>query len=52
MNLAKKGQLHFSFFKVDSQNPKFNLEYLEGKKVDGRNKLEYKKKKKISVKEM
>ena len=28
MNLDKKGQFHFSFFKVDSQNPKFNLEYL------------------------
>ena len=28
MNLAKKSQFHFSFFKVDSQNPKFNLEYL------------------------
>ena len=28
MNLAKKGQFYFSFFKVDSQNPKFNLEYL------------------------
>ena len=27
MNLAKKVQFHFSFFKVDSQNPKFNLEY-------------------------
>ena len=24
----KKSQFHFSFFKVDSQNPKFNLEYL------------------------
>ena len=30
MNLAKKSQFHFSFFKVDSQNPKFNLEYLLG----------------------
>ena len=28
MNMAKKSQFHFSFFKVDSQNPKFNLEYL------------------------
>ena len=28
MNLAKKGQFHFSVFKVDSQNPKFYLEYL------------------------
>ena len=27
MNLAKKSQFHFSFFKVDSQNPKFKLEY-------------------------
>ena len=24
----KKGQFHFPFFKVDSQNQKFNLEYL------------------------
>ena len=31
MNLAKKSQFHFSFFKVDSQNPKFNLEYLQHK---------------------
>ena len=31
MNLAKTSQFHFSFFKVDSQNPKFNLEYLEHK---------------------
>ena len=28
MNLAKKRQFQFSFFKVDSQNPKFSLEYL------------------------
>ena len=28
MNLAKNGQFHFLFFKVDSQNQKFNLEYL------------------------
>ena len=28
MDLANKSQFHFSFFKVDSQNPKFNLEYL------------------------
>ena len=28
MILAKKSQFHFSFFKVDSQNPKFSLEYL------------------------
>ena len=28
MNLAKKSQFHFSFFKVESQNPKFSLEYL------------------------
>ena len=28
MNFAKKTQTHFSFFKVDSQNPKFSLEYL------------------------
>ena len=28
MNWAKKGQFHFLFFKVDSQNPKFYLEYL------------------------
>ena len=28
MNLAKKSQFHFSFFKVDSWNPKFNREYL------------------------
>ena len=28
MNLAKKSQFHFTFFKVDSQNPKFSLEYL------------------------
>ena len=34
MNLAKKKkcQFHFSFFKVDSQNPKFNSEYLGKKK--------------------
>ena len=30
INLAKKCQFHFSFFKVDSQNPKFSLEYLIG----------------------
>ena len=28
MNLAKKSQIHFSFFKADSQNPKFLLENL------------------------
>ena len=28
MILARKSQFHFSFFKVDSQNPKFSLEYL------------------------
>ena len=28
MILAKKSQFHFSFFKEDSQNPKFSLEYL------------------------
>ena len=28
MKLAKKSQFHFSLFKVDSKNPKFNLEYL------------------------
>ena len=28
----KKCQFHFSFFKVDSQNPKFNSEYLGKKK--------------------
>ena len=28
MILAKKSQFHFSFFKVDSQNSKFSLEYL------------------------
>ena len=28
MDLAKKSQFHLSFFKVDSQNPKFNFEYL------------------------
>ena len=28
MILAKKSQFHFSFFKVDSQNTKFSLEYL------------------------
>ena len=27
MNLAKKGQIRFSLFTVDSQNPKFSLEY-------------------------
>ena len=32
MNLAKKGQFHFSFFKVDSKNPKFNLEYIISQK--------------------
>ena len=32
MNLAKKRQFHFSFFKVDSQNPKFSLEYLARRK--------------------
>ena len=26
--LAKRSQFHFSFFKGDSQNPKFSLEYL------------------------
>ena len=29
ISFAKKGQFHFLFFKVDSQNPKFNLEYLQ-----------------------
>ena len=33
MNLAKKGQFNFSFFKADSQNPKFNLKYLTNKSV-------------------
>ena len=28
MNWAKKSQFHFSFFKVDSKNPKFNLDYI------------------------
>ena len=29
MNLAKKKrQFHFSFLKIDFQNPKFSLEYL------------------------
>ena len=28
MNLAKKSQFHFSFFKLDSQNPKFSSGYL------------------------
>ena len=28
---GKKGQIHFSFFKIDSQNPKCNLEYLKPK---------------------
>ena len=28
MNLAKNSKMHFSFFKVNPQNPKFNLEYL------------------------
>ena len=28
MILEKKRQFHFSFFKVDSQNPKLSLEYL------------------------
>ena len=31
---AKKSQFHFSFFKVDCQNPKFNLEYLNTNKPD------------------
>ena len=26
MNLEKKSKFHFSFFKVDSQNPKFSLD--------------------------
>ena len=28
MILAKKKKNHFSFFKVDSQNPKYSLEYV------------------------
>ena len=28
MKLAKKCKFHFSFFKLDSKNPKFSLEYL------------------------
>ena len=28
MILAKKSQYHFSFFKIDSQNPKSSLDYL------------------------
>ena len=28
MNLAKESQFHISFFKLDSQNPQFSLEYL------------------------
>ena len=28
MILGKNSQFHFSFFKVDPQNPKFSLEYL------------------------
>ena len=31
MILTKKSEFHFSFLKVDSQNPKFSLEYLSGK---------------------
>ena len=31
MNLANKSQIHFSLFKVNPQNPKFNLEYLISK---------------------
>ena len=31
MNLAKKSQFYFSLLKVDSQNPKFSLEYLKSK---------------------
>ena len=31
MILAKKRPFHFSFFKVNSQNPKFSLEYLLNK---------------------
>ena len=30
MNLAKKGQFHFSFFIVDFQNQNFYEEYLIG----------------------
>ena len=33
MNWAKKSQFYFSFFKIDSQNTKFNLEYLTGQKL-------------------
>ena len=33
MNVAKKSQSHFSFFKVDVQNPKFSLEYLTSSSV-------------------
>ena len=35
MKMAKKGQFHFSFFKVDSQNPKFRLEYLNSVNQEG-----------------
>ena len=34
INLAKKGQFHFSFFKVDYQKPKFNLGFFFGFLVD------------------
>ena len=33
MILAKKSRFHFSFFKVDSQNPKLSLEYLISKNL-------------------
>ena len=33
MNLANKSQIHFSLFKVNPQNPKFNLEYLQPLKL-------------------
>ena len=38
LNLAKKSQFHFLFFKIDSQNPKLNLEYLLCNSVWGKNK--------------
>ena len=45
MMLTKKGQFHFSFFKVDSQNPKFYLEYLSGVQIS----VEISDYKKVSV---
>ena len=36
MNVANLSQFHLSLFKLESHNPKFNLEYLATTKEDGK----------------